>query len=117
MKKELVWNVYRYDINSKKIEIYNIFDHWVFYDYLYKAKRKYLTKKNFDFKAFIEQVKRELSYYFFSKVECEISISEPFPDQNSIYKKIDIYEQVMLNWEVFKEYLFNNYKYIRKRED
>ena len=29
--KHLEWNVFRYDINARKIEIYNVFNHGSFY--------------------------------------------------------------------------------------
>ena len=81
-----------------------------------KAKREYLKKDNFRFEDFMEQVKKELQYYYRSKSEWEIIVA-PWvggdPVKHSI--KIDVYEQIILNWEAFTEYLFHNYKLIKKK--
>lgn len=135
MSKELVWNVYRYNMNTKKIEPWNVFGHWKFLQDLYKLKVKYLKKDDFRFEEFVEEVKKDLMYYYWSKCEWEVVITEVAPhisekelerimtEKDLFYKrqvnlnveeKIDVYDQVMVNWESFKEYLFNNYKLIKK---
>lgn len=64
----LCWNVYIGNFNSGKIEIYNIFDHWAFYDDCVKAKRKYKDNKE----GFSVEVRKSLHYYFWAKCEWEI---------------------------------------------
>lgn len=63
------WNVYYYNINRNKIELFNIFDHWSFCEYAKKAIKKYKTKEEF-----AEQLKRELQYFFWSKAEYELVV-------------------------------------------
>ena len=112
MKKELVWNVYYHNIKKDKIEPYNIFQHGSFSKYLYKLKTEYLKKDNFRFEEFMEQVKKELVHYYRSKSEWEIVVSAWAGGKAE--EKIDIYDQILNNWEAFKEYLYNNYKLIKK---
>lgn len=112
MKKELVWNVYIHDVNHNRITPYNIFQHSSFCKYLYKAKVKYLKKDSFDFDTFMEEVKKELMCYFWSK--CEWGIIIKAWAVSKVEEKVDVCGQIMMNWEAFKEYLYNNYKYIKK---
>ena len=128
---KLEWFVYRHDINSRKIVKYNIFDHWRFEEDVKKDLKKCTTKEEF-----AEKLKSNLMYYFWSKCEHEVVISsfpvhikkeelerlntdfkndtdkygrEPYSMwvSPSIGKKIDIYGQVMLNFEVFVDYVWS----------
>ena len=110
VKSPVVWNVYYYNHNSRQIEVHNVFDHWRFIEY----SAKYIKKFKDDKEALKEQIRRELVYYYWSKYEWEIIIS-PFtakPENNDI--KVDVYEQVMLNWDVFFEYFWDHRKEIVK---
>lgn len=126
-KKVLEWNVFRYDCNTKKIVTYNVFNHSSFL-----ANVKKLRK---DKDTFSEQLRREVQYYFWSKSEHEIVIASwPVYISKDEYEritkeltaienrdrgfrvvnvsptvgsKIDIYEQLMLNWDNFVEYTWN----------
>lgn len=102
------WNVYVYNINSKRIKIFNVFEHGSFYNYIKRAVKKYKNKDDF-----AEQLKSELMYYFWSKAEWEILIS-PWVggDRERDAVKIDVYHQVMLNWDKFVDYVWNNRKEI-----
>ena len=60
----MIWNVYNRDFNSRKIEVFNIFDHSSFRDSVRKLRKKKLPKEEF-----AEQLKREVMYYFWSKYE------------------------------------------------
>ena len=54
MKAEkLTWNVYNRNFNARKIEPYNIFDHWSFCEDVDKVVKKY---KKFWSKVFIFSV-------------------------------------------------------------
>lgn len=63
------WNVYNYNFNKNKIELYNIFNHWNFIEYVKKHIRKYKNKDEF-----AEKLRKELFYYFGSKCEWELII-------------------------------------------
>lgn len=125
MNKNLKWIVYGDDFNSREIVKYNIFDHMSFVEDVYKIKKKF---KN-DFESFSKEVKRSLMYYFWSKCEYEVIITDwptSFVTQKSIEDiketpsgrvdgvqlekgiKVDIYDQVGLNWDAFINYLWNN---------
>ena len=60
------WNVFRYNMNSRKIETFNIFDHGGFNKYVKEAIKTYKTKEEF-----AKQLETELLYYFWFKAEYE----------------------------------------------
>lgn len=108
----LCWNVYVSNFNGREIEPYNIFRHARFYDDCCKAK----TKFNDDREGFAEAVRSDLMYYFWSKCEWEI-ILQHWPSMKDFHdKKIDVYDQVLLNWDVFIDYLWNNRKELKRRK-
>lgn len=126
----MIWNVYRENANAKKIEIYNIFDHTSFKRDVQEAYATCKTQKEF-----VEKLKRTLMYYFWSKCEWEVIITD-WPTHVSVAEvermsaeiakyeadyghkpystgvnlkvaeKIDVYDQVMLNWEAFVNYVW-----------
>lgn len=97
------WNVYYYDINRKKIDIYNVFEHSGFA----KHVKQWLKKCNIK-EGFAEKLKQEVKYYFWSKAEWETLISgwPPTKDREEEVK-IDVYQQICLNWDVFVDYLWS----------
>ena len=123
---KLVWNVYRHDINGKKIEIYNVFNHGSFNNDVAQ-----LTTERLNYNGFSEKLRRIAQYYFWSKAEYETVITSwpPHIDNEEINRimsnrekhttyayyvnldvgsKIDIYEQLMLNWDKFAYYVWWN---------
>ena len=104
------WNVYVYNINARRIEQYNIFEHYKILEYCKKALKKYRDDKE----QFIEQVRRELMYYFWGKVEWEITIDEYPSYHGDTAKKVDVYEQVKLNWDVFADYIWNHREKLKR---
>ena len=128
----MVWNVYREDFNHRTIVKYNIFDHRGFAQDVNKLLKEDITKDEFS-----NQLKRSLMYWFWCKSEHEVVITswpvyidkEELDRINTEYeeynnkwghypykinvspdvgKKIDIYSQVMMNWEQFVEYVWSN---------
>ena len=55
---------------------------------------------------FIEQLRKSLMYYFWSKSEYQVLILPWVGEADDI--KIDIYDQVMMNWDKFSEYVWTN---------
>ena len=101
------WNVYRYDVNAQKMYVYNIFNHggfWMYVQELFDTSKKKMTREYFD-----EKLKRELLYYFWSKSEHEIVVA-PWIGKEEAAIKVDIYTQVMNNWEQFSDYVWRWYK-------
>lgn len=101
----LVWNAYIEDLNSKKIIPYNIFNNWKFSEYVEKHLKKCRYKDEF-----ATEVKHELMYYFWSKSEYEIVLAPWMSAKLIPEKKIDVYEQVMLNFDRFVDYVWNTCK-------
>lgn len=126
------WNVFREDINSREIEVFNIFCHGSFSEDVTKLKKKKLSREEF-----AKELKSISMYYFWCKSEHEVVITSwpPYIDSkeldrlNTEYeehnqkwgrypyrmdvrldvgKKIDIYQQLSLNWENFVDYVYNS---------
>ena len=94
------WNVFHYNINKGTIETYNVLSHRSFVLYIKKA---YNSKTSKD--EFMEQLRREAMYYFWSKSEHEIIISG-WPPREGTDRKVDVYEQLKANWKHFSEYIW-----------
>ncbi len=129
---KLEWNVYVEDWNAKKIRTFNIFNHSRFCEDVKKALKKFDNKEEF-----AEEVRKSLAWCYWSKCEYETVITS-FPpriakeeldrlnnefknDTNKyghephsvwvspvIGKKVDIYEQVRLNWNIFVDYVWSH---------
>lgn len=120
----LEWNVYVKDMNRGEIKSYNIFHHGRFMHEIEELIESYGgTKEDFS-----EQVKRTLMYYFGFKCEWETVITSwpPYITEEELDRlntemdrkyyslsprleaaeKIDVYQQVMLNWNRFIDYLW-----------
>lgn len=109
----LEWYVFVADFNSKKIKKYNIFDHWSFREDCRKtAKKKEITKKEF-----CEEIRSSLMYYFWAKCEWEMLLNDFPPHESFNQKKVNVYEQVMLNHEVFFNYLWDHRKDLAKKDE
>ena len=130
-KIHLEWNVLRYNHNDREFEVFNVFNHWSFREYL----EKLLTDKNITREYFEERLRREVMYCYWSKTEWECIVTDTKPhikrkeldriidecyqrrtiEQGlprceavnlSDSEKIDVYDQVNLNWEAFVEYVW-----------
>ena len=98
--KELVWNVYVKNLNEHKIEVRNVLkQNTIFAQDLYKLKKKYLTKNNFDFDTFIEEVRKDLQYYYWSRSEYEIILTSWTPHITP--EEIDRLVKKAVNFEFF----------------
>ena len=96
--KKLEWNVFIEQYNEFKP--YNIFSHGGFMTEVKKAYKQYSDNK----KEFANQIQSELRYFFWSKCEWEIIVSA-WPTSSKIKPvKIDVYTQVMWNWDNFIDY-------------
>ena len=138
-KTKLIWNVF----NERNGEIFpvNIFEYnYKFLEDLLVAKRKH--KDNFE--EFAESVRKSLQYYYWSKSEYETIITSwpPYIESEELDRlnkekeeqlakgrpyyrdavnlnveyKIDIYTQVMMNWDRFIDYIWNNKHLITKKK-
>lgn len=99
--KKLTWNVIYYDVNSRKIRTFNIFLHGGLESDLKNHFRKYQTKEEF-----AEQLRKSLFYYFGARAEYEILISPWAGGSEEDTIKVDIYWQIMNNWDRFLDYVW-----------
>lgn len=101
------WSAYRYNINRKAIEVFNIFDHGGIRKSVEDLKKEAL-KCGITKDVFAERLRHELMYYYWSKAEWEVIIS---PFSNIIHKdecaKIDVYDQIINNWKHFIDYVWS----------
>lgn len=102
------WYVYYFNFNANKIEKYNVLNSHV-EEYIKKLKKKVKTKEEF-----AEELRRELMYRYWSKCEWEIVINGWPSRDGKEAEKIDVYDQIMMNWEQFVDYCWNfHHKYQR----
>lgn len=100
----LEWNVYVGDFNARKIREHNVFDHWRFLE----DCRDNAKKNKNDRATFVYQLKNDLMYYYWSKSEWEIVVTSWPPRDNYGDIKIDVYDQVVMNWDKFADYVWEH---------
>ena len=109
---EPVWNVFIDDVNKKEISIFNVFHSYTFDEQLKKEFRRYARHK--DIEKLKAEIKNWARYCFWSKCEYEITLTS-FPEKKDFKeKKVDVYQQLMLNWDSFVEYVLKNKAYFFK---
>lgn len=99
------WNVFYYDINKQEIRTRNVFNHSGFRRDLKELCAQSLSKKEFN-----KQVMRTVQYYYWAKCEHEVIISEWPPRKygDDCARKVDIYDQIMLNEPIFCNYVWEH---------
>ncbi len=107
----LEWNVYVSDWNAGTIKPYNVFSNVS----LMEDTRKNYKKNKDNKEVFLEELRRDLVYYYRWKCEWEITLSHWPPRIDAKNRKIDVYDQVTLNWPRFCEYVLANEKEFAKR--
>ena len=124
-KINMIWNVYDHDFNGRKIRIWNVFKHLSF-----NRDVQELLNENLTYEEFSKRLNRIAHYYFWSKAEYEIVITSWAPHINNeeidrlnaeramresrsyyvnldVRDKVDVYDQLELNWERFVDYVYN----------
>lgn len=135
MEKEninFIWNVYKENFSRNCIEIYNVFDHVGFrsecehiihecirtlYLSLESAKIDVIDKpEEEDSIAYIEcinkakeKIRIAILYYFGMRSECEIILDTHIHRERFNPIKIDIMDQLNLNFEQFFDYVFRSF--------
>lgn len=111
---KLEWNVYYYNFNKREIQRYNVFNHWRFNEDV-AVHLKSCTQKQ----DFAKKLRRELFYYFCTKYEWEVLVCQ-YDDKSEVLVcqygdksaecalRIDVFDQVMMNWDVFLDYVWSN---------
>ena len=114
MENKLKWNVYICNQNRRCIEEFNIFNHSKFLESInsYKTENSSTLPKMEDFYSFL---KDELMYYFWGKCEYEVILSSWPPDEKCSDIKVDVFQQVMLNFDKFSIYVYE-YLFMDEKE-
>ena len=100
------WNVFYHDVNKQEIRTLNIFKHGTFKSYVEKHLKECTDKDEF-----AQKLKYELQYYFWSRAEYEIIIGPWVGGRDTEDVKVDIYTQVMNNWQIFLDYVWDSKKH------
>lgn len=82
----------------------NIFDHGGFCKDAEKSLKESTTVEELS-----DRLNKDLMYYFWCRFEYEIYV-KPLHESKECGQKIDIYNQVKMNWEVFVDYVWRNGK-------
>ena len=133
-KYNLFYYVYVENINKRKIEKYNVLNDGIIEEILKRTKDKK------DKKSFSEEVESIIMYHYWSRSEWEIILTDwpthikleelqrlnrevarhiekydkgPYSvaANLSVEEKIDVYDQVMMNWNIFIDYVWGNLKW------
>lgn len=107
----LEWNVVYMSWNERQIKKFNIFAH----DYFFEDCARSYRKCGEDREAFLAEIRKILGYYFWSKCEWEIILSAWPPNERMKESKVDVCDQVVLNWDRFADYVWENRAAFRKR--
>ena len=119
----LSWNVLFEDFNKKEIVYYDIFKGGYFEEVARELKKKTGNKK-----VFTEKFRLKLMSQFWARSEYEVVVTSwpPYISKEELDKlkqedvkyrtnvnltvgrKIDIYEQLQMNWQQFIDYVWNN---------
>ena len=100
--KKLTWHVVRYDPNRKCFRGYNVLSPGIVDAIVRKAK---VATGRRDFENSVRDVCR---YHFAHRTECEIILEEWPIHNNPTRRKVDVYDQLFLNWDRFIDYLWAN---------
>ena len=71
----------------------------------FKNEVDMILKEKLSKEVFTEKLRREVMYYFWSKCEYEIILSPWTGRADDI--KIDIYDQIMMNFDRFVDYVWS----------
>ena len=105
------WYVYVEDYNAKTIKKFNVF-HSV--NFLKGCKETF--KKFKDVELIEKEIKNWAKYSFWSKYEYEIVLSA-FPYAvNFKNVKIDVYDQLEMNWDSFFRYVMDHKAFFLRRD-
>lgn len=109
----LKWNVFLYNYNLKKVIVYNVLQSNSLIDEIHKAYNK---KEIIDYESLRDKIHGYILYHFWCKSEYEIAIGGLFTKNELELVKIDIYTQLMINFDRFIEYIINSigFDYVKK---
>ena len=100
------WYVLLKDSESARFKPYNIFDYDAF-----RISIEELFKKQYPQDRFLLELEHEADYFFRAQIEWEMLFPPMNIAKHSKYNaltwyKIDVYEQLRVNWERFADYMW-----------
>ena len=98
--KQLEWNVFVEDFNTKQIKKYNVFNSEFNEELLKKIKKKEINTYG-ELKEFL---KRWFMYRYWCKCEWEVLIGGLFADIKD-FIKVDVWQQLLINLDRITEYV------------
>ena len=98
----LVFNVIVYNFNTKKFVPYNIFT------YLEREFKK-SSLKDMSKESLMSWILDKSQYMFWGRCEYEVILS-PWPPNENVSRKIDVFEQIEMNIEVITDMFYNYHK-------
>lgn len=108
----LEWYVFYENVNAREIVELNVFRHSTFLDRCRDAARKCGD----DRAVFADMVRSALLYHFWCKCEYEIILTSWPWREGDPERKVDVFQQVMMNFDRFIDYLWGNLAYLKKRQ-
>lgn len=105
-KYNLSWKAFYHNFNARRIEEYNVLNDGFINGLMERLPKK---KSDITYDIFKENLRSELMYRYWCKCEWEVVLSAFPPSKNGEEeRKVDIYQQVMLNFEIFCKYAYVN---------
>lgn len=114
----LKWYAYYESWNDHEIKPFNIFDHGGVMEDLRKAAKKVHIREDIpeEKEEFLKILKRDLKYYYWSKCEWEIVLTPWVGSGKTKDIKIDVWDQIEMNWDIFSEYVWQNRKELKPKK-
>ena len=105
------WYVYNENFNGQRIEVVDLFDSY----YMSKEVPEILKLCSDKKEVFAGMLNDVLRYQYWSRCEYEIVLTGWPPPKKETFKKmkIDIYDQVRLNWDAFVDYVWTHREELR----
>lgn len=122
--------VLNYDINRKKVEMFNIFNNILVQEWTEKTVKKYLRSpkkfkyqpfgKNvepiYGFEALVREIDRTIAWQEAGRCEYEVGVGDKFETDCAKLQKIDCYYQAHANIETIVHTVIRQYKEQLKKE-
>lgn len=109
--------VLNYDINARKLVMFNIFNNIHVYDNALAATKRHLrNKKKFTREDFEKELASIIKWQEWSRVEYEICAGEPFPKDESKLQKVDCWMQAEHNVPIIADMCILRYRQFLKEQ-
>ena len=99
------WYVYRHDTNKGKIIKYNVVNTGVIDHFIKMLNQIKEEKGHWNYDDFTAAAMQIYRYYYWGKCEHEIIIKEWVGREAE--EKVDVFDQLMLNWDIFVDHLYD----------